>query len=203
MTDEILAEHTRQGRSTAFAALVARHCQTVYRIGRNVCASAADAEEVTRQTFLSAYHGAHSRPSGSSVRIWLCGIAMKKASAQRQRGWRSQTVSLEAFLPRFDVEGGLEPPGAEWPELGSALAEQVNVAGFLRKALDDMDEGIRAAFVGGGLHANRGPTINGGHVVAMAKKLDALERFLPSVGGQRLSKRSVASDQQAEAGPVG
>jgi len=72
---------------------------------------------------------------------------MKKASAQRQRAWRSQTVSLEAFLPRFDVEGGLEPPGAEWPELGSALAEQVNVAGFLRKALDDMDEGIRAAFV--------------------------------------------------------
>ncbi len=147
MTDEILAEHARQGRSTAFAALVARNCHTVYRIAWNVCTSAADAEEVTHQTFLSAYHGAHSRPSGSSVRTWLCGIAMKKASVQRQRAWRSQTVSLEVFLPRFDAEGGLEPPGAEWPELGSARAEQMNVAGFLRKALDDMDEGVRAAFV--------------------------------------------------------
>jgi len=72
---------------------------------------------------------------------------MKKASVQRQRAWRSQAVSLEAFLPRFDAEGGLEPPGGEWPELGSARAEQMNVAGFLRKALDDMDEGARAAFV--------------------------------------------------------
>src|SRR6266404_9254564 len=103
MTDEILAEHTRQGRSTAFAALVARHCHTVYRIAWNVCASAADAEEVTRQTFLCAFQGAHSRPSGSSVRTWLCGIAMK-ASVQRQRAWRSQAVSLEAFLPRFDAD---------------------------------------------------------------------------------------------------
>ncbi|HEY4884540.1 MAG TPA: sigma-70 family RNA polymerase sigma factor [Myxococcales bacterium] len=147
MTDEILAERTRQGSSTAFAALVARHCHTVYRIARNICASAGDAEDVTRQTFLSAYHGADSRPSGSSVRTWLCGLAMNKATVQRQRAWRSQAVSLEAFLPRFDAEGGLEPPGGEWPELGSARVEQMNVAGYLRKALDDMDEGVRAAFV--------------------------------------------------------
>ncbi len=147
MTDEILAEHTRQGRSTAFAALVARHCHTVYRIAWNVCASAADAEEVTRQTFLCAYHGVDSRPGGNSVRTWLCGIAMKKAAVQRQRTWRSPTVALEAFLPCFDAEGGLEPAGGEWPELGSVRLEQMNVAGFLRKALDDMDEGVRAAFV--------------------------------------------------------
>ena len=146
MTDEILAERTRQGSSTAFAALVARHCDTVYRIARNICASAGDAEDVTRQTFLSAYHGADFRPSGTSVRTWLCGIAMK-ASRQRQRAFRGQAVSLEAFLPCFDAEGGLEPPGGDWPGLGSPRLEQMNVAGFLRRALDDMDEGVRAAFV--------------------------------------------------------
>src|SRR5712692_2478056 len=125
MTDEILAERTWQGSGTAFAALVARHCDTVYRIARNICASAGDAEEVTRQTFLSAYRDAGSRPSGSSLRTWLYGIAMKKASGQRQRAYRSQAVSLEAFLPRFDVDGGIEPPGGEWPEPGSARPEQM------------------------------------------------------------------------------
>jgi DNA-directed RNA polymerase specialized sigma24 family protein len=72
---------------------------------------------------------------------------MRKASGQRQQASRSQVVSPEAFLPCFDGDGRLEPPGGEWPELGSARLEGINVAGFLREALDDMDEGVRAAFV--------------------------------------------------------
>jgi RNA polymerase sigma-70 factor (ECF subfamily) len=147
MTDEPLAEHTRQGSSTAFAALVARHCDAVYRIALNICASAGDAEEVTRQTFLSACRDAGSRPGGLGFRTWLCGIALRKASGERQRSYRGQAVSLEAFLPRFDADGGLEPPGGEWPEPGSARPEAMNVAGFLREALQDMEEGVRAAFV--------------------------------------------------------
>jgi RNA polymerase sigma-70 factor, ECF subfamily len=147
MTDEMLAERTRQGSGTAFAALVARHCDTVYRIAENICASAGDAEEVTRRTFLCAYRESASRPSGSSFRIWLYRIAMKKASGQRQRPSGGPAVSLEAFLPRFDAGGSLEPPGEGWPEPGSARLEQMNVAGFLRKALENMDEGVRAAFV--------------------------------------------------------
>jgi RNA polymerase sigma-70 factor (ECF subfamily) len=147
MTDEPLAEHTRQGSSTAFAALVARHCDAVYRIALNICASAGDAEEVTRQTFLSACRDAGSRPGGLGFRTWLCGIALRKASGERQRSYRGQAVSLEAFLPRFDADGGLEPPGGEWPEPGSARLEAMNVAGFLREALQDMEEGVRAAFV--------------------------------------------------------
>lgn len=147
MTDEPLAEHTRQGSSTAFAALVARHCDAVYRIALNICASAGDAEEVTRQTFLSACRDAGSRPGGLGFRTWLCGIALRKASGERQRSYRGQAVSLEAFLPRFDADGGLEPPGGEWPGPGSARLEAMNVAGFLREALQDMEEGVRAAFV--------------------------------------------------------
>jgi RNA polymerase sigma-70 factor (ECF subfamily) len=147
MSDEPFAEHTRQGSSTAFAALVARHCDAVYRIALNICASAGDAEEVTRQTFLSACRDAGSRPGGLGFRTWLCGIALRKASGERQRSYRGQAVSLEAFLPRFDADGGLEPPGGEWPEPGSARLEAMNVAGFLREALQDMEEGVRAAFV--------------------------------------------------------
>ena len=113
----------------------------------NICASAGDAEEVTRQTFLSACRDAGSRPGGLGFRTWLCGIALRKASGERQRSYRGQAVSLEAFLPRFDADGGLEPPGGEWPEPGSARLEAMNVAGFLREALQDMEEGVRAAFV--------------------------------------------------------
>ena len=59
----------------------------------------------------------------------------------------AQAVSPEVFLPRFDADGSLEPAGGEWPELGSARLEQMNLAGLLRRALDGMDESTRVAFV--------------------------------------------------------
>ena len=52
----------------AFATLVAKHCDAVYRIAENICASVADAEKVTRLTFISAYRDATSRPGGVSFR---------------------------------------------------------------------------------------------------------------------------------------
>lgn len=146
MTDEILAECTRQGNGTAFAALVARHEDAVYRIATNICPSAADAGEVTRETFLSAYRDASSRPSQASFRTWLYGIAVRKASAQRQSAG-GPAIPLELFLPRFDADGGLEPSGGEWPEPGSARLEQMDLSGLLRRALDGMDESARVAFV--------------------------------------------------------
>jgi len=145
MTDEILAESTRQGNGTAFAALVARHGDAVYRIAMNMCPSNADAGEVTRETFLSACRDAGSRPGHASFRTWLYGIAVKKASVRQQTSGR-QAIPLEVFLPRFDADGGLEPSG-EWPEPGSARLEQMDLSGFLRRALDGMDEGARTAFV--------------------------------------------------------
>ncbi len=145
MTDEMLAEHTRQGSGTAFAVLVADHCDAVYRIAEYMCASARDAEDVTRETFLSAYRDIASWPSDRSFRIWLYGIAMKEALRQRQGASRGLSVPPEAFLPHFDVDGDLELPGAEWPDL--ARLEPMGLARFLREALYCMDDDVRAAFV--------------------------------------------------------
>jgi hypothetical protein len=41
MTDEMLAEHMRQGSGTALAVLVADHCDAVYRIAENICVDLA------------------------------------------------------------------------------------------------------------------------------------------------------------------
>jgi RNA polymerase sigma factor (sigma-70 family) len=147
MTDEMLAERTRQGSGRAFATLVAKHCDAVYRIAENICASVADAEKVTRLTFISAYRDASSRPGGVSFRTWLYGIAMSTAMRQRQDAARRPPVSLEAYLPRFDADGDLEQVGADWPELARDRLQGMNVTGLLREALDCMDPDVRGAFV--------------------------------------------------------
>ena len=70
---------------------------------------------------------------------------MKQALRQRQGASRGVSVSPEAFLPRFDVDGGLELPGTEWPDLDRL--EPMGLAHFVREALDCMDDDVRAAFV--------------------------------------------------------
>jgi DNA-directed RNA polymerase specialized sigma24 family protein len=59
--------------------------------------------------------------------------------------WRFPPLPAEAFLPRFNVDGGLEVPEAEWPDL--ARLEPMSMARSLREVLSRMDENARAAFV--------------------------------------------------------
>jgi RNA polymerase sigma-70 factor (ECF subfamily) len=138
MTDERLAEQAQWGSGAAFAALVERHRQGVYRIARSMCATARDTEEVVLGTFLSAYREAASRPTGS-FKTWLYGIALK-ATMERRPVRRS--AAMERFLPRFDERGRLAGRAGEWPERSRA-----QVSGFLREAFDCLDDGVRAAFV--------------------------------------------------------
>jgi len=139
--DEELAECARRGSGLAFGALVERHGDRVYWIARNLCDTAAEAEEVTRQTFLSAYQGIALRDPSSGFQAWLSRIAVETALALRQARPRP-AGSLESLLPRFDEAGHLIAPPSEWPEL-----DRVEVTGVLREALGCMEDGVRAAFV--------------------------------------------------------
>ncbi|HYZ89834.1 MAG TPA: RNA polymerase sigma factor [Myxococcales bacterium] len=122
MTDEMLADRSRRGSGRAFAKLVARHCDAVYRIAHNLCTSADAAEEITRQTFLSAYRRGAVRPRDASFRTWLYGIAVTMAMRQRCGAMCRSAILSEA----------------------PAVAD---LAGFLREALDCVDDDARAAFV--------------------------------------------------------
>jgi RNA polymerase sigma-70 factor (ECF subfamily) len=122
MTDEILAQRSRSGSGRAFARLVSRHCDAVYRIAHNLCTSTDEAAEVTRQAFLSAYRRGWSRPDEASFRTWLYGIALRMAMRQRRGATRGFTPAC-------------------------AAVDASDLGAFLREALDCVDDEARAAFV--------------------------------------------------------
>ena len=70
---------------------------------------------------------------------------MEKALGQRQGASRGRALPAEAFLPRFNVDGDLEVPEAEWPDL--ARLEPMSIARYLREVLSRMDDDVRVAFV--------------------------------------------------------
>lgn len=105
-----------------FSALVVQYERLVYTICFQLVRDAAAAEDLTQETFLSAYLHRSACPEGYE-RQWLGRIAANKAKDHLQSAWRRHTV-----LPGDEeMPPGLAPP-AEEVALGRTGAAEVAAA---------------------------------------------------------------------------
>ena len=145
--DETLVDLTRDGCDAAFAALMTRYGDSVYGIVRNMCATAREADELTQQTFVSAYREIASLPADSAFSTWLFRTAVKTSLVER----RPMRVTA-ARMPQRSMTAGNEDRlpislPQKWPDLTDPALEPGNFTVPLREALERMDDGVRAAFV--------------------------------------------------------
>lgn len=77
LSDETLAEHTRQRRA-AFGELYQRHFQRVYAYHYARTGSVQDAQDLTTQTFLAALEGIETYRFQGKFAAWLFGIARRR-----------------------------------------------------------------------------------------------------------------------------
>lgn len=87
--DVALLTAVRGGSELAFNRLVDRHQQAVRTFLRRLLGNEADADDMAQETFLAAWTHARSFRGEASVRVWLCGIAWRKAKSA-QRSWARQ-----------------------------------------------------------------------------------------------------------------
>lgn len=87
--DVELVSQVRAGSELAFNLLVDRHQQAVRTFLRKLLGNEADADDMAQETFLAAWTHARSFRGDASVRVWLCGIAWRKAKGN-QRSWARQ-----------------------------------------------------------------------------------------------------------------
>lgn len=111
-----------------FSELVGQYERLVYTICFQLVRDAAAAEDLTQETFLSAYLHRNSMPPGYE-RQWLGRIAANKAKDHLQSAWnrRAMLPGDEAMPP------GLAPPAEEIVLRRSALAN-------IRKAISELRE---------------------------------------------------------------
>jgi len=142
-TDRELVDAARQGDGEAFGTLVRRHQKRIYRLAVHLLRDAAEAEDVTQETFVRAY-GALDRFDGRSEAFtWMYRIAVN-LSLNNIRARKSDRKGLPADDPRLEgvlVEtraGSASPLGAsENRELGRALCE----------GMDTLSETLRTTLI--------------------------------------------------------
>jgi RNA polymerase sigma-70 factor (ECF subfamily) len=116
-TDETLVLRTRQGDPAAFEALIRQHQRMIYSLTYRMTGSAADAEDLTQETFLRAWRQIGAYRGAARFSTWLYRIAINACL-----NWRARETL------RVEVQAGwAETNGA--PELGGQTALARNEAG--------------------------------------------------------------------------
>ena len=124
-TDRELVEAAQKGDAESFGALMRRHQRRVYRLALHLVRNAAEAEDVTQDTFVRAY-GALDRFDGRSEPFtWIYRIAVN--------------ISLNAIRARKPSERASSPDD---PHIESLLVEQRATLSSPQAAREDKELGL-------------------------------------------------------------
>lgn len=98
LPDEQLAQQSQAEDWASFEELVRRYELRIYRFAYNCCGHEADAQELTQETFVSAYQHLHRYDASRSFPTWLFTIARRKC-IDRSRRPRRDFVEAMPDLP--------------------------------------------------------------------------------------------------------
>lgn len=141
-TDRELVAAARQGDTAAFGLLVRRHQRRVYRLAVHLLKSAAEAEDVTQDTFVRAY-GALDRFDGRSEPFtWIYRICVN-LSLNALRSHKTRRASSPDD-PRIEALLVDHQPTSESPARTSA-DRQLGLA--LVKGIDELSATLQTTLV--------------------------------------------------------
>jgi len=159
----------RDGAAEAFAVFYRRHVDVVLRLCARHSLSAAEAADVTADSFIAALRDRASyRPQAGSARSWLLGIAEHKLADHSRRRARDNRV-----LRRLAIEP-IELSARDYADYAELLAEES--ASVVEDALAALPDGQRAAI--------RRRVVDGESYEAIARELSVSE----AVARQRVSR---------------
>ncbi|MGE5616689.1 MAG: RNA polymerase sigma factor [Bacillota bacterium] len=92
----LLLARMRKGDESAFVALYRRHCNSVHRLALLYCGSAAQAADVTQDTFIHLMTRPEQfDPARGTVGAWLCGVA--RNFARKAARWPEEATDPAAL----------------------------------------------------------------------------------------------------------
>ncbi|WP_199431684.1 RNA polymerase sigma factor [Qaidamihabitans albus] len=102
-SDPTLLARSLRGEAGAFDHLVRRHTPRMYRVALRITGTAAEAEDVVQEAWISAWRGLPEFRGDSAVSTWLYRVVTNAALAYVRR--RRPTVSLDAALTPGSGDG--------------------------------------------------------------------------------------------------
>ena len=134
VTDEELVRLAQNGDPAAFDEIVERHKGAVFRAALFALRNREDAEDVTQETFITAYGKLDTFRGESRLRTWLSRIAWNRSMDHRRRG------RFRSFL-HLDEPDAVELPSLEADPERATLASSAHAR--VRREIDRLPENLR------------------------------------------------------------
>lgn len=142
--DTELLSLMRAGQSTAFAVLMRRNNQRLYRLARSIVRDDSEAEEVVQESYVRAFTHIEGFKGESSLATWLARIVLNEALGRLRRRHPAIDIDEMAQTP----EAGSGPPLIVQehmsPEHASARQE---IRRAIENAVDRLSPPFRAVFI--------------------------------------------------------
>ena len=136
-----LVSLAQAGHREAFAAIMQRCNQRLFRVARGVVRDDAEAEDVVQEAYLRAFAKLDSFRAEAAILTWLTRITLNEAKERLRR--RRPTVDVET-LDTMGAQVILFPTGGGSPEQDASRAE---IRRLLEEAVDDLPEAFRIVFI--------------------------------------------------------
>ncbi len=143
-SDRELVDRAREGDSDAFGVLVRRHQKRIFRLSLHLVRSAAEAEDVTQETFVRAYQALGRFDGRSEPFTWLYRICVN-LSLNQLRSRKSQRTTTTTDDPR--VEGFLQEERPSHGRDPSTAAADRQMAIALAEGIDKLSDTLRTTLV--------------------------------------------------------
>src|SRR5512134_1062345 len=147
LDDSVLLSELRKGSPEAVEALFDRFHGKIYGLAMSILKNESDAEEATQDVFMTVFQKAFTFKGDSALYSWIYRICVN-ACLMRLRGKkRSETVSIEEFMPIFTEEGMHASPVDDWSKEVERNALNKELGEVIRKHTDSLSEKYRVVFV--------------------------------------------------------
>ncbi|HEU5190590.1 MAG TPA: sigma-70 family RNA polymerase sigma factor [Methylomirabilota bacterium] len=146
--DVVLVEKLRRGDADAPDLLVETFGDRVYRLAIRITGNEQDAEEVVQDALWTAARKIDTFKGESAFGSWLYRITANTAYQKlRGRQAKKHEVPWEDLFPTFDELGQHIDPVSDWSPKAEEPALQNELRAVLSKAIDDLPEDYRTAFI--------------------------------------------------------
>jgi RNA polymerase sigma-70 factor (ECF subfamily) len=148
--DSALASRAAQGDQDAFARIMRRYNQRLYRLAVSVMGDASEAEDVLQESYVRAFYAFATYSGAGSLGAWLARIVRNEAIDRvRSRDSRRSHVAIEADLGGQSEEDETNVANDPLQTLTDpqALAANADLRRLLERAIQRLPEQFRSAFV--------------------------------------------------------
>ncbi len=145
--DEVLLERLRKGTPGAVEELLHLFQGKIFNLAMSILKNESDAEEATQDVFMTVIRKADTFKGNSALYSWMYRICVNTCLMRLRGKRRSETVSIEEFMPVFTEEGMHASPIDDWSKEVERKALNEELGEMIRRFTGELSEKYRVVFV--------------------------------------------------------